>query len=151
MNNQKLPQNKFCANTFFWRHSLAKSKSPRPSISFQRANAIQATLKACHSDPEFVEGEEPPHLHLLLLLHLPLQVPAVILTLSEVEWGRIPKETTRPNPSDLSTHTFQPLPLSFRIQPQAVSLPATTLDTPATIKSGRNPSPAQAGLSTLAP
>jgi hypothetical protein len=36
---------------------------------------------------------------------------AVILTLSEVEWGRIPTHSTHPYRSNLSTQTLQPLPL----------------------------------------
>jgi hypothetical protein len=39
-------------------------------------------------------------------LLLPLSVPAVILTLSEVEWGRIPKNSTSPDHPYFSTITF---------------------------------------------
>jgi len=38
---------------------------------------------------------------------LPLQVSAVILTLSEVEWGRIPKNFAHPNRQNISTHTLK--------------------------------------------
>jgi hypothetical protein len=47
-----------------------------------------------------------------LPLPLPLQVPAVILTLSEVEWGRTPKNFAHPNRQDISTHTLKrPFPI----------------------------------------
>jgi hypothetical protein len=51
-------------------------------------------------------------------LFLPLHVPAVILTLSEVEWGRIPKNSTSQNHPYLSTHTFSVFAVACPLQPQ---------------------------------
>jgi hypothetical protein len=44
---------------------------------------------------------------LSLSLSSSLQVPAVILTLSEVEWGRIPKNFTHPNGWNIFTYTLK--------------------------------------------
>jgi hypothetical protein len=83
--------------------------------------------------------------------------------------GRIPKRPPGNNPSDLSNPHLSSrcFVFAFGIKRGAsaprkahpkkgasapgLPSPPPTLDTPATIKSGRNQSPAQAGLSTLAP
>jgi hypothetical protein len=57
-----------------------------------------------------------------LLLPLPLSVPAVILTLSEVEWGRIPKNSTSQNHPYLSTHTFYVFAVVCSLQPRSKTL-----------------------------
>jgi hypothetical protein len=53
-------------------------------------------------------------------LHLLLQVPAVILALSVVEWGRIPEEFHSPKPLKLSTHPLPPLQLVVLLYPAKI-------------------------------
>ena len=151
---------------------------PSPSsMEFRRSQKRQQNqnrhLNRNYSGPIVSSRAERPRI-LLLTFPSPLPVPSLLFLPFELSVGLQPHEKAPPKEglqkvlknSVLFKGTASAMPETLRSkrgfsrrgtflisrdtfhQPRAF---AQTLDTAATIKSGRNPSPAEAGLSTLAP